>query len=144
MTKRLKMFSANLGLVLLLAILAIACEKTNAPERDDLKKEPGEAYTYAAISEIEVPDVIESGVPATFIVNYEKPTPCYEFRQLELQPEGVTTIVSVALLQDTENFCIQVIQLDRTEFTRTFTAPGTYYLEYSYYDEIKTIQLRVQ
>ncbi|TVQ16640.1 MAG: hypothetical protein EA361_03860 [Bacteroidetes bacterium] len=140
----MKMFSAKLGLVLVLSILATACEKTDAPEKDDLKKQPHEAYTYAAISEIEVPDVIESGVPATFIANYEKPTPCYEFRQLVMQPAGAVTLVSVALLQDTEDFCIQVIQQDSTEFTLTFPTPGTYYLEYSYYDEIKKIQLRVQ
>ncbi len=140
----MKMFSAKLGLVLLLAILTTACEKSDVPETDDLKKQPGEAYTYAAISEIEIPDVIESGVPATFVVTYEKPTPCYEFKQLQLQTEGTTTIVSVTLLNDTDAFCMQVIEQETTQFTHTFPAPGNYYLEYMYYDEIKTIQLRVQ
>ncbi len=53
-------------------------------------------------------------------------------------------VVSVVLLSDTDVLCMQEIQQDSTEFNLTFPAPGFYTFENSYYDEIKTIQLRVQ
>ena len=121
----------------------MGCEKMDDPFNDQPGKEKPECIS-APVVNLELPDEIQSGKPAVFIIEFAKPTPCHEFAGFQLNENTMVLDLKVCLsAPGSGQVCPQVIDFEVQQFTRTFSQSGTWILRYTGEDGLETIEFVV-
>ncbi len=113
-------------LLVFLVITGASCEKDEL--RDQIVTDTAEAY----VMDINVPEKVIAGEPAIFIVNYYKPTPCYDLKDILVKGRGFELYLKVLVENPVPGqVCPQVLVEGSKSFSYTFEKPGTYTLDFN-------------
>jgi len=125
------------------ALPFMSCEKIEDPSDDHPWKEKPDCIS-APVVNVELPDEINAGQPAVFVIEFAKPTPCYEFTGFQLNENTFVLDLKVCLAAPApELVCPQVIDFEEQQFSRTFNQSGTWILRYTGEDGMETIEFEV-
>ncbi len=127
-------------LFLFLLITGASCEKDEL--RDQIVTDTAEAY----IMDVNVPENVVAGEPAILIVNFYKPTPCYDLKDILVAGTGFELYLKVLVENSVpDQVCPQVLVEESQSFSYTFENPGTYTLDFNPFSaNHRPVQIRVE